>query len=1011
VTVDLGADYHVDKILISSHPSYFTVLDNACISTFDSSGVPQWVGVGRASVVQDHYPVPLPANSVPGAVRSIKIHTRAASVWLREVVAMSGDANVAIGASATTSPGHAQGPASMCVDASICSWCKTNGLGFLSIDFGADYQLHKVLIYNDVVGPAALDGACINAYDSSGLSVWSGFANASLVQDYYPVTSTASSVAGTVRSVKIHSVAGSLWMMEVIVMSGGVNIATGASVVAQPANGGGPAPLCIDASVCTFCRTNGVGYVSVTFGADYHVDEIRLYNHAGAPAGLDGACVNLFDSAGSSRWSAAANASLVQPFSPTLHDFSAAIAGRVRYVKVAVSAASTIYLREVVVMSGGVNVAASSSASAVMTPYSSAGPPARCIDDSLCTVCRSASGPADVVIDLGGDYHVESVVLYNDLTYFANINGGAIEVLNAGGNTLWTGALDSTLVQTFAPGLTPTLPPTATQSIGASRSASIAPSGSPPLTATGTHSHTATPSLTHSATVSLAVPVTRSVSGAHSASAVPTPSSAGTPSRTERGSSSVEVTASPAVSASEQGSATVTEATPPTAASRPPHSKQLHAVASASGRYTATVTVGVLNGTNATAVSAIAFADAAAVGVYVAVSADDRCVNVTENRSVTCSKAVVTEWSFTLAVDAPSYASSAIAVRVHITARDADAVSLTAMVSGNIAAPPQAVDPAAPLSAERGLRCVFSIDGGCAAPKTPVLLIVCVVFVALMAARVARLRCGEQPCPNSVVTADVAAARALVSLHVWAGAAVPCHRRCGPIHAAALFAHVLVMAAVASSLIAFYRALAADATVLAVFGFFASLLATATTAAVDTAFRWVALTAHTPPYRSEQYKPQDLTEFGIRRQTTVGVDANTIRSLPAVSFDASPHDSKAADEAAWYGATVTTDVRWGTRLGSGALAACAATAFATTFANTLTWCGEDYRAFERALLAAVLLDAAVVQTAAVCVAWLGRWTVSEEQDGRAVHNLHPVGDQTMPDAQELSPDDDAEGFL
>ena len=65
-------------------------------------------------------------------------------------------------------------------------------------------------------------------------------------------------------------------------------------------------------------------------------------------------------------------------------------------------------------------------------------------------------------------------------------------------------------------------------------------------------------------------------------------------------------------------------------------------------------------------------------------------------------------------------------------------------------------------------------------------------------------------------------------------------------------------------------------------------------------------------------------------------------------------------------------------------------AFAITFANTAPWCGERWAAYERTLLAALYLDIVIVQPVYVLTLWLYRWMVSDEDDGRAVHEVHPV---------------------
>jgi hypothetical protein len=78
----------------------------------------------------------------------------------------------------------------------------------------------------------------------------------------------------------------------------------------------------------------------------------------------------------------------------------------------------------------------------------------------------------------------------------------------------------------------------------------------------------------------------------------------------------------------------------------------------------------------------------------------------------------------------------------------------------------------------------------------------------------------------------------------------------------------------------------------------------------------------------------------------------------------------------------------------------------TVFVNTLPWCGARFAAFERAVLAAVALDCCVVQPAVICCVLLYRWMLSEEPGGTAVHSLHPVDGQTLPDPDEDLDDTD-----
>jgi hypothetical protein len=417
------------------------------------------------------------------------------------------------------------------------------------------------------------------------------------------------------------------------------------------------------------------------------------------------------------------------------------------------------------------------------------------------------------------------------------------------------------------------------------------------------------------------------------------------------------------------------------------------------GSYSASIVVSVDNATAATDLHAVAYT---AAGSYPVVSADPRCANHTLNRSIACAQAR-TAWTFTLTVAAPAHAIRPIAVHVHVSASDAAPFELIAtvtrapLVASNASVPSSVGED---ISASTGMRGVFSFAGGCATPKTPVILIALVCFAVLMVGRIAHMR------RRQVITdVDVQGAspwRALLPVHLWAGAAVPCHRFCGPIHTALLFAHVLTMMAVASSLLTPYHALAADPVVAVAIGLVASVVSTTVAAVLDVPFRAFSLRLHAPAYSSARYKPHDLTEFGVARHPHVGVRAATCAALPAVQCN-SGANAEEEDGRTWYGATVAVDVRRVRRFASAATACVIAAAATVTFVNTLPWCGETYRAFERTVLAAVLVDAAVVQPVAVALACLWRWMTSEE-DG-VIHRLHPIGGQSMPDADELGPEE------
>jgi hypothetical protein len=62
-------------------------------------------------------------------------------------------------------------------------------------------------------------------------------------------------------------------------------------------------------------------------------------------------------------------------------------------------------------------------------------------------------------------------------------------------------------------------------------------------------------------------------------------------------------------------------------------------------------------------------------------------------------------------------------------------------------------------------------------------------------------------------------------------------------------------------------------------------------------------------------------------------------------------------------------------------------------ANTAPWCGTRVAVYQQTLLAALCLDVILVQPVFVLFVWMWRWMISEEEDGRAVHTVHPIDGQ------------------
>jgi hypothetical protein len=556
--------------------------------------------------------------------------------------------------------------------------------------------------------------------------------------------------------------------------------------------------------------------------------------------------------------------------------------------------------------------------------------------------------------------------------------------------------------------------PSRTLTVRASASASATPtvSASPALAISATATTTMTQSghQTASQTQTLENAQTSSAPLTQSKSAPPTPSQSGSvtsllpatstamPSTAVLPATTVAVAATGSVAASAAPVATLAAA-----------SRQLAADAAVAEGYAATVTVTVVNGTTASALTAVAYTDVAGSAVpYTTVSSDARCDNRTANHSVACSTAA-TPWTFSLRAAAPRYARRPVFVRVHVFASDAVAcdirVRLTATpTNGTVAGDATPADDV--VSANTALRSVFSLSGGCSRVKTPVLLITCVIFLLAFAARVAlALRPVSRDAAlaeEAIRTEDTTPLASLPRQHLWVGAVAPCHRFCGPVHTALLFAHVLTMMAVVSSLLTAFHALAADAAVRMCFGLFAATVSTCVVAVLDVPFRWSAKVAATAPYFGASYRPQDLELFGVRRVAAVGVKPATMRNLPLVANEGSAAGAaKGVDPRMRYGATLSVTVVAGRRVGAGLASVVVVAAAVTTFVNAMPWCGARFETFEWTVFAALLLDVFVAQPAAVLGVWLWRWMISEVP--HAVHSLHPFGGQTMPD-----PFDDAD---
>jgi hypothetical protein len=156
-------------------------------------------------------------------------------------------------------------------------------------------------------------------------------------------------------------------------------------------------------------------------------------------------------------------------------------------------------------------------------------------------------------------------------------------------------------------------------------------------------------------------------------------------------------------------------------------------------------------------------------------------------------------------------------------------------------------------------------------------------------------------------------------------------------------------------------------------------------------------------HRGALYRPQELQEAGLKRLPIVGLADATLRHLADAGYEADEADEVPPRRAAVmaHGAAARPDPELGVTIRARAYAragfvGCALLALglgAATLAVTAPWCGRRIAAFERLLTGAVALDVLLVQPAYVLCLWLWRWMVSEEADGHAVHELHPIDGQ------------------
>jgi hypothetical protein len=463
--------------------------------------------------------------------------------------------------------------------------------------------------------------------------------------------------------------------------------------------------------------------------------------------------------------------------------------------------------------------------------------------------------------------------------------------------------------------------------------------------------------------------------------------------------------------------------------------------------YKATVAVAASGTAAVAAVQLLAYTDTISSVGFATQSATAGCTTAAANRSVACNRAAgvtaASALTAALSVKAPGYFRRDVVVRLHVTSGNAPGIEARLRLQRTVAATASVFfdragstlspvgsagtdSPAAtPAPAEQALssdaaaRGVFSLTGGCAIPKLPVVWLVLLAALLLVTAHLLHRAATRAQPIHAIAVFDVPQLAGLLSQHAWVGAVAPCHSRCGATHAAQLLVHVLTMAAVAAALLVPYFELAdADASALAVFAAAATLAAAATRAFTGVPFGMyrIADDRAKNTHRREQYRPQDLTAFGIGRCHSVGLSRASRGGFTDVNYvdDSGSDDARqpmavaSPEKPGDPTAGVTIVARPHALVGFAVCAVLAVGLAAATMATTAPWCGRRIAAFERTLLAALTLDVLLTQPTAVLCVWLWRWMVSEEEDGRAVHDLHPIDGywRVVGTLDELACDDD-----
>jgi hypothetical protein len=413
----------------------------------------------------------------------------------------------------------------------------------------------------------------------------------------------------------------------------------------------------------------------------------------------------------------------------------------------------------------------------------------------------------------------------------------------------------------------------------------------------------------------------------------------------------------------------------------------------------------------------IAYTDVVASGVgFATESVASKCANLEANRSVTCSRATLaapTAWEFEMLVDVPQYYKRDITVKLHLYAHDAKATEHSFVVSRRVSdvgdapvLPGPAVETGdgSGMSAAAAMRSVFSLNQGCGGVKLPILAITVVLFLLLMLVRALVLLAHHNKTVDDIVTRDVSLAKGLLPQHVWVGALKPCHRHCGPAHAFMLLTHVLVFITIIAALVSHFPTID-DTVSQIVTGVFAAGMAAGLQPLLGALFTMYSLRGGNQ--RAHACGPYEPITREIRMTAAaIGLTDRTYYGIADMQFRRGAGDGDAAAAAApkTRGLAPVPPPRRGfavaslsyTRAGYLLNGGVAVGLVVAAFVLMAPLCGKRLAVLESTIGIAVLLDAAALQPCCVALVYLWRWVTSEEDDGRAVHDLHPVDGDVVP---------------